>query len=97
VEPPETDVKAGKVTVTRTESGAVFDWKEVTLQLLQIRSASKEPADPATSVWYRGSWFYIDDADLSSKSTMSLLSQLLALQSAEIQKVVPVLTLPVGK
>jgi hypothetical protein len=30
-------------------------------------------------------------------STMSLLSQLLALQSAEIQKVVPVLTIPVGR
>ena len=66
-------------------------------RLLQIRSALKKPVDPAASVWYRGSWFYIDDSDLSSKSTMSLLTQLLALQSAEMQKIVPVLTLPVGK
>lgn len=97
VEPPEIDVKAGRVTVTRTEASAVFDWKDVTRQLLQIRSALKKPVDPAASVWYRGSGFYIDDSDLSSKSTMPLLTQLLALQSAEMQKIVPVLTLPVGR
>lgn len=95
VEPPESDIRAGKVTVTRTESGGAFDWKDITRQLLQIHCSPQKPVDPAASVWYRGNWFYIDDADLSSKSTMSLLSQLLALQSAEIQKVVPVLTIPV--
>ena len=97
VEPPGIDVQAGRVTVTHTLSGEVFDWKNVTRQLLQIRSTSKRPVQPAASVWYRGSWFYIEDSDLSSKSTLSLLSQLLALQSAEVQRIAPVLTLPVGR
>lgn len=40
---------------------------------------------------------YSEDSDLSSKATFSLLSHLLALQSGEIQRLVPVLTLPVGR
>jgi hypothetical protein len=49
------------------------------------------------SVSHRGSWFFIDDADLSSKATFSLLTHLLALQSGEVQRLVPLLTLPVGR
>lgn len=48
-------------------------------------------------VRHRGSWFFIDAADLDSKSTFSLLSQLLALQSGEVPSQAPVLTLPVGR
>jgi len=96
VEPPGADAQAGRVTVTRTQAGEVFDWKNVTRQLLQIHSATDRPARAAASVWYRGSWFYIDDSDLSSKSTFSLITQLLAVQSTEVQRMVPVLTLPVG-
>lgn len=44
----------------------------------------------------RGSWFYIDDSDLDSKSTFSMLMQLFALQSGNSDGMTPVLTIPVG-
>lgn len=97
VEAPETDVGAGRVTVTRTEAGEVFDWKKVVRQLMRIQSSPSRPANAAASVWYRGSWFFIDDSDLGSKSTFALLTQLVALQSGEVTRLAPVLTLPVGK
>ncbi len=59
------------------------------------------PAD--SSLWsenaavkYRSSWFYIDDSDLTAKSTFALLMQLFALQAGEIKSTGPILTLPVG-
>jgi hypothetical protein len=48
------------------------------------------------AVQYRGSWFYIDDSDLSSKSTFNLLGQLFELQAGEAGGSVPLLTLPIG-
>ena len=44
----------------------------------------------------RGSWFYIDDADLDSKLIFSLLSQLFALQAGKEKGTPPMLTLPIG-
>jgi hypothetical protein len=46
---------------------------------------------------YRGSWFYIDDSDLDSKSTFTLLGQLTNLQAGDLPSTAPLLTLPVGR
>jgi len=97
VEPGEEDVRAGHVTVTRAATGEVFDWKAVTRGLMSIRSASDPPGGTRCRVRYRGRWFYIDDSDLSSKSTFALLTQLVALQSGEVTRLTPILTLPVGR
>ena len=97
VEVPERDMRAGKVTVTRDETGSPFDWRNVTGDLLRIQSAPTISVHAAVAVQYRGSWFYIDDTDLGSKSTFSLLSQLFALQAGKIDRLVPLLTLPVGQ
>jgi len=48
-------------------------------------------------VRYRGTWFYIDDADLNSKSTFGLLSYLFYLQAGDIKTFTPALTLPLGR
>jgi len=81
VEIPEIDKLQGKVTRTADVSGYEFDWQTVLDGVLTVR-AKVEPCEvlPAASVCYRGHYFYIDDRDLDSKSTFSLLSQLLALQ-----------------
>ncbi len=84
------------VTTTLDKQGQVFDWQCVVGDLLRIHSRPTPPADAAVAVLYKGSWFYIDNSDLSSKSTMALLSQLFALQAGEAKAVTPVLTLPVG-
>ncbi|MEM1436500.1 MAG: hypothetical protein AAGG11_20790, partial [Pseudomonadota bacterium] len=96
VEVPTADQSAGKITITRDSSSRPFDWSAVTDGLMRIRSSQKRPESAAISVRYRGSWFYIDDADLDSKSTFSLLGQVFALQSGVPTGQAPILTLPVG-
>ena len=45
---------------------------------------------------YRGYWFYIDNADLESKTTFGLLVQLFNLETAGVPTNAPLLTLPAG-
>jgi len=93
---PTPDEESGKVTVTKDADGRVFDWRDVTRNLFEVKLSPQRPANGAVTARYRGQWFYIDDTDLDSKSTFSLLAQLFALQSGKTPKVGPVLTLPVG-
>jgi len=97
VQAPHEDEIAGRVTVSKDEEGNQFQWSKVTGGLMEIRSAKKRPQNADITVYYRGSWFYIDDSDLTSKSTFSLLMQLFALQAGEIKGTGPILTLPVTK
>ncbi len=97
VEVPQEDILEGKVTLTKTKDGNIFDWRKVTGDLLRVRSSSENPQAGSKSIFYRGSWFYIDDSDLSSKSTFSLLAQIFSLQAGKIQDNTPLLTLPIGQ
>lgn len=97
VEVPARDRHAGKVTVTRDASGHPFDWLKVTRHLFAVHSAPGKPTDAAVATHYRGSWFYIDDRDLETKSTFTLLAQLFSLQAGKGESAGPVLTLPVGQ
>jgi hypothetical protein len=69
----------------------------VTGGLLRIRAESTRPAGAVIAVRYRSHWFYIDDADLMAKSTFSLLAQLFDLQAGKTERMLPILTLPIGK
>jgi hypothetical protein len=95
VEVPREDVLQGKVTLTKTPDGKIFDWKDVTGDLLRISPLSENHQKESKSIYYRGTWFYIDDSDLSSKSTFSLLAQIFSLQAGKIQSNTPLLTLPI--
>ena len=97
VTPPERDELAGRVTVTRDERGKRFDWNSLTGGLMRIASSNLPPGNAYVAIRYRGSWFYVDDSDLASKSTFSLLMQLFALQAGDVNSAGPVLTLPVGR
>jgi hypothetical protein len=96
VEVPEAHQEKGVVTVTRTGDDEPFDWSLVTGDLLRIRSQRIRPINAAVAVYHRGYWYYIDDADLNSKSTFGFLSQLFALQAGGVEAKAPVLTLPIG-
>jgi len=74
-----------------------YELREVTGGLMQIHSSKQEPENAYVAVLYRRNRFYIDDSDLTSKSTFSLLMQLFALQAGEIKSSGPILTLPVGR
>lgn len=96
-EVPEQDKKAGKVTLTLDTSGNEFDWTRLTQNLFRIKSG-QNPGSPTTiATYYRDHWFYIEDSDLDSKSTFSLLTQLFSLQAGKAEGITPVLTLPIGR
>jgi hypothetical protein len=95
VEAPAEHEAAGLVTVTRDSAGERFDWSRVTAPLLRIRSQAAEPASAFVKVRYRGWWFFIDDADLNSKTTFGLLHFLFSLQSEPAGKS-PLLTVSTG-
>lgn len=96
VQVPQAHIDKGLVTITRNTDGSVFDWNEVTGDLLQVKSSAVPPADTFVKLRYRGNWFYIEDNDLESKSTFMLLNQLFNLLAGDIKKAAPVLTIPVG-
>lgn len=96
IDVPGEDRESGRVTTTRSASGEAFDWDRVTGSLLRVSSGRPEEAAYA-SVRYRGHTFYIDDSDLDSKSTFSMLNLVLALQSGEVRSSGPILTLPVAR
>ncbi|MBC8285106.1 MAG: hypothetical protein H8E32_14930 [Nitrospinae bacterium] len=97
VEAPEQDIRDGKVTQTLKKNGEAFNWRELTKELLRIQSKPNQPDNSTLMVFYRRTWFYIDDSDLNSKSTFSLLSQIFSLQAGKIKDNSPVLTLGVGQ
>jgi hypothetical protein len=97
VEVPQPHRDYGWVTTTVDADGRPFDWSRVTGDLLRVHVQATPPRHPTAAVRRRGYWYYIDSADLTSKSTLGLLSQLFALQSGEAKGVTPVLTLPVGR
>jgi hypothetical protein len=93
VQVPASDEGWGKVTVTLDEQGAPFDWNQVLGGVMSIKfSKQRNGFCPSIATCYRGSYFYIDDSDLNSKSTFQMLTQLLALQTSCPQ--LPVYTLP---
>ncbi len=81
VQVPASDENAGRVTRTHTASGEPFDWNHVLRGVFSIETAPARPDDAAVAVPYRGSWFYIRDTDLQSKTSFSLLAQLMTLQA----------------
>ena len=87
---------AGRVTVTRNRDGSEFDWPVLSKDLFRVASSSKQPDNAFVRVQYRGTWFYIEDSDLSSKSTFNLLDQLFQLQSGNPGNGAPMLTLPIN-
>jgi len=89
--PPE-DVEKGHTTATwppGTQGLTIQD-------IFDVRVAKREP-DAQLTVYHRGHWFYIDDADIATRYTFFHIAELsrLGLARAEGQGA-PVLTLPVG-
>ncbi|MCH8204373.1 MAG: hypothetical protein IID09_04370 [Candidatus Hydrogenedentes bacterium] len=98
VESPQAHRDAGWVVTTRNEDGGEFDWGDAaTKDLLKISWQNDRPRDAFVATKYRGGWFYIDNADLHSKTTFGLLTYLFYLQAGEIKSFGPTLTLPVGQ
>ena len=96
VDVPEIDLQRAVVTMPRDAAGNLLDWSDTTAGLFRVHVSDSPPPAESTRTFYRGHWFYVDDADLDSKSTLSLLSQLFSIQSGPAHAFAPVLTLPTG-
>lgn len=93
---PQEHVERGLVTLTKNPDGSLFDWNLVSGKELRIFSSKSKPKHASTKVHYKGYWFYIDEADLNSKSSFLLLSQLFNMQSGKTSNIQPTLTIDVG-
>ena len=93
---PEAHAEEGLVTVTHDPEGRVFDWRQLTGDLLRVKTSAGRPKSAAVAVPYRGHWFYVEDSDLDSKSTIALLIELLNMSADSDLAGAPTLTLPVG-
>jgi hypothetical protein len=95
--PPE-HMARGILTVTRDESGGIYDWPRVMRGLFHVRWAQGDERPPRAHVaaQYRGYWFYIEESDQDTKSTFSLLMELSRLELAGKAGPGPVLTLPLS-
>jgi len=94
VDVPAEHLRQGLAHQTRGPDGKAFDWNLVSHGIFRVHSSSSAPEHAFLQVHYRGYWFYIDDTDLESKSTYTLLAQLFSLQSASGSMAAPVLTIP---
>ena len=96
--PPE-HLKAGLAPAATLPDGRVFDWGEMTGDLITIRSSREPPKNAEIMVPYRDYWYYIADNDIQSKATFMLVTLLGTLQAGTgtNDSGGPVLTLPVGR
>jgi hypothetical protein len=96
--PPE-HLEKGIAKATVGPDGAVFDWPEVTRGLFTVHSVKQlcRPAHALIAVKYHGYWFYIDERDQETKTTFTLMMQLVRLDISGKSDGKPVLTLPVGR
>lgn len=98
VDIPEKDIDSGIVRLTTTEDGTPFDWEKVLRNSFNVHYSRNRPRNAAVSTYYGGNWFFIPENDTQSKSTLILLTQILALQSGKSgEPVTPILTIPAGR
>lgn len=94
VEVPPAHVAQHLVHVTLGADGKAFDWNQLSGGLFHVHSGESRPQRAYIRAQYRDHWFWIDDADVESKRTYTLLSQLFSLQAATSVTRGPVLTIP---
>ena len=82
VDIPRKHLEEGLVRDPVDAQGQSFDWTRVLGDMLHVQVQKIKPAHAFVSTHYRGYWFYIDDADLSSKSTFALIQLVTGLELA---------------
>jgi len=89
--PPE-DVTQGRVIPT---PGAVKGDDTTDSHLIRVHTGIKPPANPHVAVSYRGQWFWIDDRDLFSKTSLQFLMTLFSFtERGTTAGNAPVITVP---
>lgn len=90
VEVPPEDRDLGNQV--KLPGGGYFDWMQVVGGLIDVKYCRSIPQRAYIYVYYRGYYYYIDDADRDSKEGMALLMILNGIFQGNIQSVLPVFT-----
>ena len=96
VDVPEEHCRKGLIRFTRNPDGSPFDWNQVDGDLFHVCVSKHRPESAFVAVKYREYWYYIQDTDLSSKTTLNLFNELLRLQKIGTVEGQPLLSLPLG-
>ena len=71
-------------------------YQEFIRSIIHVKSSEKKPTNAFLSVYHRDHWFYIDDADVSSKIAFDLIEVLYSLKAASKKEASePTLTIPI--
>jgi hypothetical protein len=62
--------------------------------MIAIHSSKRKPSDVFVNVYYRDTWFWIDDGDLASKRAFAQLLQLFTMAETSTRENQPVVTIP---
>ena len=60
----------------------------------RIHSAKNKPDDAFVSIYYRNTWFWIEDGDLLSKRAFAQIMQLFTMADTGVREPLPVVTIP---
>ncbi len=93
---PAEHVASGVVPTTPGPDGLPFDWTRITAGNFFVASQKHRPVDAEVAVFYRGYWFSIPRADVTSRSVLSFLEIIFSIQESDEKASGPVLTLPAG-
>jgi hypothetical protein len=98
VEVPAEHAERGVARVTLDDTGQPFDWRQVMASFFRVRSSTgtERPSGAHVAIQYKGYWFYVDETDLETKATFTLLMELARLNLSDKVGTKPLLTLPLG-
>ncbi len=99
VEVPPEHLAEGVAIAPVNPDGTLFDSRIVTDGLFTVHACAghKPPEFAYVAVKHRGYWYYVDDRDQVSKSTLALVLGISRLDFARMQPAAPFLSLPVGR
>jgi hypothetical protein len=93
VQVPSEAIQRGTATPNRSQTHSsttgASDW-------LAIRSSPEAPEYSSLKVQRGGYWYYIEDSDLQSRKTFSMLTALFSVVGGTVPGAQPVMTIPVG-
>ena len=94
VQVPEEDIRAGNVHINHDDNGAPFDWRLVHDGLIRIHSSADRPKNVYAAVQYGKYWYYVENSDINSKETLTMLGIVFTLNAGGSSQA-PILTIPV--
>jgi hypothetical protein len=96
VEIPSEHERKKIAIMTQIDSDGKDDLAPIIKKLITIKTSSYYPKNAYLAVKYKKFWYYIDDCDINSKRTFSLLLSLYNLQAGGVKQMMPILTIPIS-